>query len=226
MKKNLLLLSVALSASLFATAQDLSTCKSICEKTRIVESGALIGVRISQIPNTKSVLVYEVLPNKAAQKNGIAVNDIITKFEGVEILSNQHLVGMVAAHQPGDLVKITYKHNNVEMEKQIALSALYSKTVTEKVCCDEPAPIGTAAQISIFPNPATSKIAIKSSHVINGEFTISIIDLKGSILSKTTATNKGVLNMPLDISNLNNGQYFVKVQTAASQFVEKLVVAK
>jgi hypothetical protein len=32
--------------------------------------------------------------------------------------------------------------------------------------------------------------------------------------------------MPLDISNLNNGQYFVKVQTAASQFVEKLVVAK
>jgi len=226
MRKNLLLLTVVLGASLFATAQDLSTCKNICEKTRIVESGALIGVKISQIPNTKSVLVYEVIPNTAAQKNGIAVNDIITKFDGVEILSNQHLVGMVAAHQPGDKVMITYSHNNVVFEKQIALSALFSKTIIEKVCCDEPAPIAVTTHITISPNPATSKIAIKSSDAINGEFTVSILDLKGTILSKTTANNRGLLNMPMDISNLNNGQYFVKVQTAASQFVEKLVVAK
>jgi membrane-associated protease RseP (regulator of RpoE activity) len=204
MRKNLLLLTVVLGASLFATAQDLSTCKNICEKTRIVESGPLIGVKISQIPNTKSVLVYEVIPNTAAQKNGIAVNDIITKFDGVEILSNQHLVGMVAAHQPGDKVMITYSHNNVVFEKQIALSALFSKTIIEKVCCDEPAAIGTAAQISIFPNPATSKIAIKSSHVINGEFTISIIDLKGSILSTNFFVSKSQSDKKLLTNELIN----------------------
>jgi membrane-associated protease RseP (regulator of RpoE activity) len=171
-------------------------------------------------------LVYDVLPNTAAQKNGIVVNDIITKFEGVEINSNQHLIEMVATHQPGDKVMITYLHNKNLVEKEISLSALYSKTITEKICCDEPTSIAVATQISIYPNPASSKIILKSSNVIDGEYTVSIIDLKGNILSKTKAINKGLLNMPLDISTLFNGQYLVKVQTATNQYVEKLLVAK
>lgn len=52
------------------------------------------------------VLVYEVTPLSAAYKAGIKVNDIITKFDGVDIKAFADLETQKNKHKAGDKVKI------------------------------------------------------------------------------------------------------------------------
>jgi membrane-associated protease RseP (regulator of RpoE activity) len=227
MKKSLLVLLSAISVSAAVNAQDLAGCKNICEKKRIVESGPFIGIRFTSVCGTGNVVIMEVLPNTAASKNGLAVNDVITEFEGNKMPTNESLIQMVAKHQPGDVVPITYMHNGLTATKRIALGAQFSKEVIEKVCCDEPiAKVVPTAKIMISPNPASDKVSIASFTKMSGEVTINILDIKGMLVKSTTVFNEGILNEPVDISGLAAGQYFVKVQSASNQFIEKLVIAK
>ena len=78
----------------------------------------------------------------------------------------------------------------------------------------------------VSPNPASDKISIESFTKMNGEVTINIMDLKGVLVKSVTVNNEGLLKEPVDISGLASGQYFVKVQSASNQFIEKLIIAK
>jgi membrane-associated protease RseP (regulator of RpoE activity) len=227
MKKVLLLLVAAVGITASVSAQDLAGCKNVCEKKRIVESGPFIGIRFTSVCGTGNVVIMEVLPNTAAAKNGFAVNDVITSFEGNKMPTNESLVEMVAKHQPGDIVSITYMHEGLTNTKRIALGAQFTKEIIEKVCCDEPvSKFVTSAKIVVSPNPANDKITIESVSKMSGEVTINIIDLKGQLVKTATVYNEGLLKEPIDISGLAAGQYFVKVQSASNQFIEKLVIAK
>jgi PDZ domain/Secretion system C-terminal sorting domain len=230
MKKNLLLLATAITFSTATFAQtatnstNLSNCKNVCDKKRIVESGPFLGIRFNLIPNTNTVQIIEVLPNTSAQKNGFAPNDVITKFENTAIQNNQHLIAMVAKHQPGDLVWISYTHAGKNLEKQVAIGAQFTKEVIEKICCDEPKALGVTMKVSVSPNPASSNITLQSDGKIEGDVSIKIMDMNGSVTKSFNTNNTGQLNVSLDISSLVNGQYFVKVQTKENQFIEKLIV--
>jgi hypothetical protein len=226
MNRKLQLLALALTTSFITNAQVASTCKNVCDKIRIVESGPFIGIRFNTIPNTKTVRILEVLPNTAAERSGFAVNDVITSFENVAIANNQQLMVAVAAHQPGDKVAISYIHNNKVVNQEIIIGAKFTKEVIEKVCCDEPVVADAATAISVSPNPASDKIVLRSNIKIDGELDVKIVDIKGVVVKTIHHTNRGLLVLPIDVTELISGNYFVKMQTSDKQFVEQLAIAK
>jgi hypothetical protein len=75
--------------------------------------------------------------------------------------------------------------------------------------------------ITIFPNPATDilQINVGNAFLENDVQTISIYDLKGSLISKTLK-----FSPILNIKNLSKGTYFVKIQFSNSVVTKKLLV--
>jgi len=75
--------------------------------------------------------------------------------------------------------------------------------------------------ITIYPNPATDilQINIGNGFLENDVQTISIYDLKGSLVSKTSKFTPS-----LNIKNLSKGTYFVKIQFSNSTVSKKLIV--
>ncbi len=81
--------------------------------------------------------------------------------------------------------------------------------------------ISIEKNITIFPNPATDilQINIGNGFLENDVQTISIYDLKGSLVSKTPEFTPS-----LNIKNLSKGTYFVKIQFSNSTVTKKLLV--
>jgi hypothetical protein len=81
--------------------------------------------------------------------------------------------------------------------------------------------ISIEKNITIFPNPATDNLQINLGNAFleNDVQNISIYDLKGSLVSKTTKFTPS-----LNIKNLSKGTYFVKIQFSNSTVSKKLLV--
>jgi ribulose kinase len=224
MKK--LLLALSIFSAITVTAQDLSNCKNPCTKKRIVESGPFIGVRIvNDCIEKNGVTILEVIANTAAQRNNFLVQDHITMFDNVVITDTKQLIDLVGKHQPGDKVAITTTHEGTPITKTIALGAQFTKEVTEQGCCDA---LNTRVnlQFGLSPNPATSNIRITSDLAVVGDISVTVFDMKGAVVSTFVQKNNGIVNFPVNVSNLNNGEYLVKINCNNGQFIEKLIIAK
>jgi hypothetical protein len=227
MKSNLLIAIFFLLGVNALQAQTLNNCKNPCEKQRIVEYGPFIGVRIVNIPFSNHVRISEVLANTSAQKNGFVVNDIITHFNGVEIANTKQLIDAVAKLQPGNEVTLTMLKGRLLNDKKIVLGAQFSKTITETVCCDEPSKLINSINISLSPNPAQNNITLRSNEIIGNDVQITILNLNGSVIkSETRTSNEGIYSLNVDISNLPNGQYFVKLNAGNNQYIHKFLKEK
>lgn len=81
--------------------------------------------------------------------------------------------------------------------------------------------ISIEKNITIFPNPAIDilQINIGNTFLENDVQTISIYDLKGSLVSKTVK-----FSPILNIKNISKGTYFVKIQFSNSTVSKKLIV--
>ena len=79
--------------------------------------------------------------------------------------------------------------------------------------------------IQLFPNPASDKITITSGKTINSNVNVNIVDVAGR-LAQTVSFNNLTAHgqQAIDISKLAKGVYFVKIKTANSEMIEKLVV--
>ncbi len=236
--KKILLLALTLSLSnTLLTAQDLSSCKNICKKERIIQEGPFLGVRIITDANNQFAKVLEVVPNTAAAKNNFAVGDVITKVDGINIANHAHLIQVIKAHQPNDVVKITYLHNNKSQTKKIALGALRSRKVIETVCCDDEIAASKVEtkttmieknniSFSLYPNPAVNTLQISSDESITGETKILVLDLLGNEIMSSTVKNNGVMNHKMNIETLASGTYLIKIEHNNIISSKKLIVAK
>lgn len=74
-------------------------------------------------------------------------------------------------------------------------------------------------EIRIYPNPAKNSLTISFEN--NNSSTIQIVDITGKIV----LTKKLIKTIErLDISSLQNGMYFIKIQSNEKDFVQKLIV--
>jgi hypothetical protein len=73
----------------------------------------------------------------------------------------------------------------------------------------------------VYPNPASEilNIKISDSNLENEIQTISIYDVKGSLISKNSK-----FVSTLDIKKLSTGTYFVKIQFLESSVTKKIVI--
>ena len=75
----------------------------------------------------------------------------------------------------------------------------------------------TSETISLYPNPASDYFVIDK---INGNFVVDIIDLNGKIIKSISNHNL------IDINELENGFYFVKITQNKLQSISKLLIIK
>ncbi len=70
-----------------------------------------------------------------------------------------------------------------------------------------------SSEFGVFPNPATDQIKIKTDK----EFTANIFDVFGKeVLTKTNSNT-------IDISSLNSGVYFLRINSEGNYFVKKVI---
>ncbi len=77
-------------------------------------------------------------------------------------------------------------------------------------------------KITVFPNPATNKLYLRSTTpVTDQKTTYTVIDMYG----RTVLENTGVLPEYIDISNLSNGIYFVRIVNNNDVSLNKFIIS-
>ena len=75
--------------------------------------------------------------------------------------------------------------------------------------------------IDIFPNPTSGQINVKSADEI---LEVSVLDLTGKIITTASSLKQGILQ--IDLSNMSNGHYHIKVKTENSVVIESILLSK
>ncbi|MEI8280476.1 MAG: T9SS type A sorting domain-containing protein [Bacteroidota bacterium] len=81
-----------------------------------------------------------------------------------------------------------------------------------------------APTISLFPNPATSRVAIEADGITSEHIIVTVCDMIGRTVMTHTFDNAN--NMQLDLSQISGGLYIVHVNDGTSIVSEKLVLSK
>jgi len=86
--------------------------RQMIENGRVVHSGrATLGVTVATVTNERKEPVGAGVaaadPTGPAAAAGVQVGDLITRLDDSEIRTAQDLQGAIAAHQPGDTVRLT-----------------------------------------------------------------------------------------------------------------------
>ena len=82
-------------------------------------------------------------------------------------------------------------------------------------------------QLNIYPNPAGSDLTVKIELEQSSTTHLRIIDLTGKVVkdaSREFTFEHGIYKAKLDISKLQSGIYFVRVEQADKVYTKKLVV--
>lgn len=98
----------------------------------------------------------------------------------------------------------TYTVSNVSCPTD---SALITITLTECLGTEEM----ENGELSVYPNPVSDVLTIQNLNV-PGNGTIEVLDVQGKVILSTPVT-KTFGNVELDLSNVENGVYFVRVTT-------------
>ena len=100
--------------------------------------------------------------------------------------------------------------------------------------CDNGCCVGGASSINelnhtntlIYPNPAKTHINIEFNDILNEEFSIDIINLVGQSVFSSIENLNREYKKQIDISDLQNGAYFVNVYFQNQVLSKKLIISK
>lgn len=78
--------------------------------------------------------------------------------------------------------------------------------------------------ITMYPNPASNVVTIKSTHFVGSEISISVYDQLGQLIIPSQKINIETNEANLSIETLSTGMYFVKVINNNKSITKKLLV--
>lgn len=76
------------------------------------------------------------------------------------------------------------------------------------------------SNFSLFPNPANDVLNIKLNNITNAN--LRVYDIQGKLVIERSISNEQ--NLELNVSNLQSGLYFVKLNTSTKEMVKKLII--
>ncbi|MCK5789022.1 MAG: T9SS type A sorting domain-containing protein, partial [Chlamydiia bacterium] len=83
------------------------------------------------------------------------------------------------------------------------------------------------SKLDIYPNPASQMARISFESFTQGMVSLEIYDLSGKlIIDRKYSVNKGQTTIDVNLFNLDNGSYIVRVMNANKQYQSKLVITK
>ncbi|MGB1508390.1 MAG: T9SS type A sorting domain-containing protein, partial [Crocinitomicaceae bacterium] len=101
------------------------------------------------------------------------------------------------------------------------LRANFGEVVESTVGLDEV----NSSEISIYPNPSSGNFNLNISNVNTASVDVEITDVSGKvILSNAYNTNNGSINESINISNVDDGVYIVRVNGGQS-IVKRIVIS-
>lgn len=71
--------------------------------------------------------------------------------------------------------------------------------------------IEAASSIMVVPNPSSGHIVVRNEGTLSGMALISVTDVTGRVVHEISRVELNNLNLPIDLSNLANGQYLLNV---------------
>ena len=80
-------------------------------------------------------------------------------------------------------------------------------------------PTVTESSLSVYPNPVNNKLFISTNEKIE---TISIYTITGVMVGQQSTVNSQQ-SMSIDVTNLNSGIYFVKINTKENEIIKRFV---
>jgi len=176
----------------------------------MIDSGMSITVDIQAIEPSY------YLQNHIA--GGIGYNDIIVlekdsirlpePTDSVEHV--EHMLGMMA-YEPVDSIPVNDSINNAT-----------KKTTQEQA-------IKTSAIFTVYPNPTTGEFTIKYDVLKRADIHISILDINGARIKEVVAISQqheGQYYVAVNLNELSNGIYIVKLLNNSELKTERLVIAR
>jgi hypothetical protein len=83
----------------------------------------------------------------------------------------------------------------------------------------------TKAGINIFPNPATTEVTVQMNFTESVNVEFALIDLVGqTLIAQDLIFTPGLTSKTIDLSNLSNGIYLVKMKKGSSVYTNKLII--
>jgi hypothetical protein len=131
--------------------------------------------------------------------------------------------------QPGDTITLSVYREGLTTVYRYPLGALRSQKITEIVCCDEPEPLPELNSIAFVLSPAPAKdyLRVSTNEVLKMAVQFEIQDPNGKLVkSKKAKKAKGNFDVELDISDLPNGIYFLKIYVENTEYVQRFVKEK
>jgi hypothetical protein len=79
--------------------------------------------------------------------------------------------------------------------------------------------------IEVYPNPTADVLFVKAGKEINASVQVSFTDVAGRLVQQNSFNNLSAgQNQSINIAGLAKGVYFVKIKTAQSENIQRIVV--
>ncbi len=98
--------------------------------------------------------------------------------------------------------------------------ASVTKTITIQTCVGIESVL--SSQIEMFPNPTTGLVYLNFSEVGNKQGIINIYDIRGAVVLSESVNTVENSQKTLNISNLSDGVYFVRIQLGEEMAMKKI----
>lgn len=232
MKRALPLFVLLLSVVSFLQAQTTQQCKNTCTIDKIVYETAFLGVQFGspcdkESKTDKGVIIMKVIDDTAAASNGLQPYDLVLAVDGLEVNRRGDAIKAVKAYQPFDAVRFTILRDEKTLIKTITLGAKTTKVVQEEVCCDQAVSSLSKENISLYPNPAVSKLNIAFKQVVQGQYNIAVYMTNGVLVQQyDTQFTKGGLNETISVDKLEDGVYVLKITKDSNTYSNLFVVKR
>jgi hypothetical protein len=166
------------------------------------------------------------LGTDAAQNNILWGNPSprLKRMQGATVSYPYLINNLVSIYNSTQGLNVYYYFFNWEIEKTSTVCTSVLVPVLADVLTGVSS-LSNSENIQLFPNPASDKITISSGKSIQSNVLVNIVDVAGRI-AHTVSFNNLTANahQSIDISKLAKGVYFVKINSANSEMIEKLVV--
>ena len=88
-------------------------------------------------------------------------------------------------------------------------------------------PTSSPRNVNIFPNPAQDNLVIEINTNLFKELKVEVLNLLGqTILQKDFSLDPGINTQQINLTDLQNGLYMIKLQSGKAIFTQKLVIKR
>lgn len=162
------------------------------KRRAIPNSGAVLGVRFGLDDGDAGVVIEEIATESPAAVAGLIADDVVLAVNGEKVFRNENLARIIAAHQPGDVIKIRYAREGQEEDCEVRLAS--KRHVLMNWLGEDFANHGTSLRTDNFP-----EIIQHDQPLFPSDMGGAIYDLQGRAVGLNIARVDRVTNYALPV---------------------------